>query len=71
MNKQEIILSIKKEAEKKELTRYQIAKTIGVADSQIKRWLENTSEPSLSNLIALCNAVGLEIKLKKAPLKNL
>lgn len=65
MNTEQIISRIKKEAEQKELTRYQIAKRMGVAEIQLKRWFEKTNEPSLSNLVALCNAVGLHINLKK------
>lgn len=64
MNKEKIISLIKKEAEEKGMTRYRIAKNIGVSESQLKRWFEKTTEPSLSNFITLCHAVGLEIELK-------
>lgn len=68
MNEKEIIEKIKAQAKAKGLTRYRIAKTMEVQESQLKRWFEHTTEPSLSNLLALCHAVGLEIELK--PLQN-
>lgn len=64
MTPTEIIEMIKREAEIKGLSRYQIAKMSGNAESQIKRWFEGTNEPSLSKAISLCHAVGLEIELK-------
>lgn len=64
MNATEIIEKIKEEAEKKGLSRYRIARMVGSADSQVKRWFEGENFPNLEKLVQLANAVGLGIKLK-------
>lgn len=64
MNSAEIIERIKREAEIKGLSRYRIARIVGSADSQVKRWFEGENFPNLEKLVQLAHAVGLEIELK-------
>lgn len=64
MEATEIIERIKREAENKGISRYRIARTIGSADSQVKRWFEGENFPNLEKLVQLAHAVGFEIELK-------
>lgn len=60
----EIILTIKSEIERQKLTRYKISQMSGISESQLKRWLEGITEPSISNAQRLAEAVGLKIEVK-------
>lgn len=64
MKEAEIIERIKKEAEAKGISRYRIAREIGTSDAQVRKWFNGEVFPTLQKLVALCDAVGLEIELK-------
>ena len=50
--------------EKNNISQGQIAEKTGFIQSNISRMLSGKYPPTLDNLIALCNAVGLKIEVK-------
>ena len=47
------------------MTAYRLAKTTGISQQTIRRWIEGTSDIGLSKAESIASALGIKIKLVK------
>jgi DNA-binding phage protein len=62
----EVLIKIRKEAQKQGLTAYAIAKSTGLGINTIQRMLDGVVSPSLTTLEAVAKALGMVVKIEKA-----